>query len=78
MFALRNDAGEIAVCRRSVSTAAYFLHFQCVGVVRSSVGVLDVLHNDIGLVRVLVDHLEDDQHATQHLVPSFNDQQITQ
>lgn len=78
MFVLRNDAVEITVCRWSVSTAAYFLHFKCVGVVRSSVGVLDVLHNNIGLVRVLVDHLENDQHATQHLVSSFNDQQITQ
>lgn len=35
----------------------YFLHFQCISVVRSSVGVLNILHNDLSLTRSLVNNL---------------------
>lgn len=44
---------------------AYFLHFQCVGVVCGSVGVLDILQNNVSLLARLVDDLRDNKQEDQ-------------
>lgn len=44
---------------------AHFLHFQCVGIVRGSVGVLDILHNNISLLGRLVNDLRNNKQQDQ-------------
>lgn len=53
---------------------AYFLHFQCVGVVCGSVGVLDILQDDISLRGRLVNNLWNNkqQAGISANVPSYN------
>ena len=45
----------------------HLLHFQCVRVVCSSVGVLNVLLNDLSLLRALVNNLPNNKHI-RHLL----------
>lgn len=44
---------------------AHFLHFQCVGIVRGSVCVLDILHNNISLLGRLVNDLRNNKRQDQ-------------
>lgn len=51
-------------CRFKVT---YFLHVQCISVVRSGVGVLDILEDNLSLLRRLVDNLRNEMTTCDNL-----------
>lgn len=54
---------------------AHFLHFQRVGIVRGSVGVLDILHNNISLLGRLVNDLQNKKQQDQICIRPLIQQQ---